>query len=539
MPAFAGVASTADQQAISEYLQRLNADTKRTMDELPQKKAAAPFAAKTANKFSPQAIQSGAYIATKDEVRNQLINGKRRMAGGVEVFAASAAIAGNDDAARLVDNGSAMVRNVFDMDTQNLKSARLEEQPWSDTYWPLYNGSVSNRYADSSVNNSSDWKALWTAHNQTSPVAGYISGGKTDFLSPAEKYDLLVGDTSFGLTAAGWNSGKGYYDRNGKVEGWMGLCHGWAPAAYMLPRPKNTITVTSANGTKVKLFPSDIKAMGTMLWANSSPSSRFIGGRCNAKDPAKDTNGRIQDQNCFDNNPGTWHQAVVNQIGVSKRSFVLDATYDYEVWNQPVLGYSYTYFNPQTGKAFTTAKEAMIARANYTNDKFAKYRSANGVNVVGVRMTLSYIVETEPSQASVDSPSRDAITNVSYMYDLELDANGNIIGGEWYTNRHPDFLWTPAPTTRAQSYYNPGTPWNVLTSPMPADWTNYAAYSSRYNQPMSAVVERLFNLSAADDWNTATTYKTGARVKFNGALYAATRGTKGETPSAGGAWRAL
>ena len=55
-------------------------------------------------------------------------------------------------------------------------------------------------------------------------------------LSPSEKYDLLVGDKNFTLTKAMWNEGLGYYNRNGSVERWMGICHGWAIAAYMYPR---------------------------------------------------------------------------------------------------------------------------------------------------------------------------------------------------------------------------------------------------------------------------------------------------------------
>ena len=54
----------------------------------------------------------------------------------------------------------------------------------------------------------------------------------THLLSPAEKYDLLVGDANYGLTKQMWNAGKGYHDRYGSVESWMGYCHGWAPAAY-------------------------------------------------------------------------------------------------------------------------------------------------------------------------------------------------------------------------------------------------------------------------------------------------------------------
>ncbi|MGQ5523875.1 hypothetical protein ACUHMQ_11505 [Chitinimonas sp. PSY-7] len=491
VPTFAQVSQT-EQQAINDYLQRFQRDPQKTMDELPAKTAAVPYALKSVPKFSQQAIQSGQFVEDKDAARTRLLNGAQK--GRVR---AMAAIRGNDNPANLVDNGASLLSNVLDMDNRGLSSARLNEQPWSDTYWPLYNGSVSYRYGDPDVysNNPSNWKDYWTYSNNLRPVAGYLTSLKTDLLSPAEKYDLLVNDGSFSLTSAGWKMGEGYFNSNGSVEAWMGLCHGWAPAAYMLPRPKRAITVTSPAGKAIKFYPSDVKALGTLLWAEAAPSTRFIGGRCNTKDPAKDQNGRVTDQACFDTNPGSWHQTVVNQIGVAKRSFVIDATYDYEVWNQPVLAYSYTYFNPQTGRAYNTAKEAMIARANYTSDKFATYRSNTAVNIVGVKMNLSYIVETSPTHSETDGPRNDAINNVSYMYDLELDAKGNIIGGEWYTNRHPDFLWTPAANQRAVSYYNPNELWDTR-NPLPAHWTGPAVNASRYSQPLTSVVEQLFKLSA-------------------------------------------
>ncbi|MFC4157994.1 hypothetical protein [Chitinimonas lacunae] len=485
--AYAAPASDLDQAKVREFLEQFHRSPAAVMDQQPAKTNQAAVAL-----FSAEAIKSKQYIEQKNALRNWMLgNGQGR------VGARSAIQTGNDNPARLVDNGNQLISNIHTMDEQKLTSAKLSEQPWSDTYWPLYNGSLGNRYADSRQWNypTANWKDYWTFANQTLPVKNYIDANQINLLSPSEKYDLLVGDDSYGLTLQMWNSGKGYFDRNGSVEAWMGLCHGWAPAAYVLPRPKKSIEVTGVNGHKITFYPSDIKALGTLLWANASPSVRFVGGRCNVKDPAKDTNGRITDQNCFDNNPGSWHQTVINQIGVSKRSFVFDATYDYEVWNQPVLGYSYVYFNPETGQTFNTAKEALIAKAAYTKDKFSKYRNAATQNIVGVRMQLSYLLETSPSHATEDSPNRDYVTQTTYTYDLELDASGKIIGGEWYGNRHPDFVWTPAPNARALSYYNPSLTWTAGQA-LPAGYKQAAQSSSRYSQPVTNVVEQLFRWSS-------------------------------------------
>ena len=42
---------------------------------------------------------------------------------------------------------------------------------------------------------------------------------------------------------------------------------------------------------------------------------------------------------------------------------------------------------------------------------------------------LEFIVENEPNTEPTDSPDNDSITTATYLYDLELDASGNIIGG--------------------------------------------------------------------------------------------------------------
>jgi hypothetical protein len=47
-----------------------------------------------------------------------------------------------------------------------------------------------------------------------------------------------------------------------------------------------------------------------------------------------------------------------------------------------------------------------------------------------------------PPKRDRDGHERDAQRSVRYLYELELDRDGDIIGGEWYTHRPPDFLWT-------------------------------------------------------------------------------------------------
>src|SRR3989344_1859020 len=178
----------------------------------------------------------------------------------------------------------------------------------------------------------------------------------------------------------------------------MGICHGWAIASYMMDRPSKAVKVLAADGeTEITFYPADVKALASLLWATNAGETKFIGGRCDVKKPKKNKIGRVTDEGCFDTNPGSWHLAVVNQVGVSKRSLVMDATFDYEVWNHPVVSYNYSYFNPKTKQPVETMEEATVALEDFPKDKFADLRDRKTAYVVGVSMDVDYTVETEPT----------------------------------------------------------------------------------------------------------------------------------------------
>lgn len=453
--------------AIESELAAFEANPARFLNTIPRKEGDAPISF-----FTPEAIASGDFLSGKDSTRQ-------------DPDPKADAWQPHDWAKNLVD--SYELTRLADM--YQLKKASLAESPWSDDYWPLYAGSLAKRYADPRLPSGTDWKKI-TDYVRTTPPQN------PDHLSPAEKYDLLVGDAAKTMTNYNINTGKPYYDRDGKVETWMGHCHGWAPAAFMIPRPQKVIEVTAADGTtKIKFYPSDIKALATLLWANGRAPTRFIGGRCNVKDPAKDEIGRIKDPTCRDTNAGTWHLAIVNQLGRGKRSFVLDATYDYEVWNHPVYSYDYVYFNPKTNVTTNYLSRARVPVSSFPEDKFAKYRAPGTTHIVGIAMNVKWVVETHPTQSPTDSPARDALTGARYLYTLELDKDGNIIGGEWLQNAHPDFLWVPPRGTQARAYYEPTSGTWDGRSPMPQSWRDAARNSSRQGQPLAAIVNKLVELA--------------------------------------------
>ena len=442
--------------------------------------------------FSKEQIADESFVEKKIQQKNHLL---MSLSFSEPELMPNSAIQRNDAPENLVDTYS--VNTLEHMERSGLRAQQLKSQPWSDYYWATYQGGLANRYADPRFPRSKIW----------SENIDYIFSHScsVETLSPAEKYDLLVGDPRWTMTRSVVADAQRYVKADGTIEPWMGICHGWAAAAFMMNRPQNSITVLAADGrTKIPFFPSDLKALGSMLWATTSPPSRFIGGRCNDQNPAQDELGRVLSQNCFDTNPGTWHLAVVNQIGVAQRSMIMDATFDYEVWNQPIYAYSYSYFNPITQKAVNTLSEALVRKDQFSQDRFKSYRHPRTAFMVGVVMKAVYVAETLPQKTSKDPPELDKLVAVKYIYDLELDSEHRIIGGEWYTNKHPDFLWVPpvgtSPVSEGDKILNqrgsraPGR-WNPQTEAVPSAWAEAAKVSSRYRQPLTRIVDSLFELS--------------------------------------------
>ncbi len=406
----------------------------------------------------------------------------------------------NDHPHSLLED-SGFVENIYEIDKRDLLSGEIEKKPWSDDYWPIYKGILGARYGAEDFPFSTDWKENFDYFKKF-PFFPIFSGGSYDKiknLSPSEKYDLLIGATKGALTPAMWEEGRAYYEQYGKVETWMGICHGWAPAAYMMDRPTKSIEVIAFDGrTKIKFFPDDIKALASLLWANARTPNKFVGGRCNYKDVDVDENGRPTNSECRDTNPATFHLTTVNRVGLAKRSFVLDTNYDYEVWNQPVESYRISYFNPASLNLADTLENAMINVQDFKKDRYKKYRAANTKFIVGIKMQIAYTVERRPTQNDEDSPDYDNHSAMSLTYDLELDQDGNIVGGEWYRNSHPDFMWTPTKDAKAfapNDRYLLGEPFWTGDKAMESHWQKHAQESAKRGLPLNKIVQSLVNLS--------------------------------------------
>jgi hypothetical protein len=398
-----------------------------------------------------------------------------------------------DNPARIIEPGN-ILKNIIEMQQLNLTRGAITTLPWADSYWPIYSGIIGNRYLDRGFPNSKNWSSNFQ-YIQNNSALNIIQRGveaEINILSPSEKYDFIMGDTNFTLTNHSWTKGKFYEQKYGYVPTWMGICHGWAAAAHMqMPYKRQPITIKSVNGTPVTLYPQDIKALQSMLWAYSAPGPRFAGNRCNVSSPEKNRNGRIIDSNCFDISPSTWHISVVNQIAIHQRSFIMDATYDLQVWNFPIVSYRYRYFNPESLVESADITGSMIPISDFKKDKFPEYRDPLATQIAGIYMDVTYVIEINPNRIGSDIPP--PLKTIRYIYDLEMDSNNKILGGEWYSNAHPDFLWTYSTNARAKSREDArlkNDTWTIEQA-VPQSWTDIARNASMRGSPLGTFLSRI------------------------------------------------
>jgi hypothetical protein len=112
-----------------------------------------------------------------------------------------------------------------------------------------------------------------------------------------------------------------------------------------------------------------------------------------------------------------------------------------QVWNQGVYG-----FNVKSKEVIKSAAKACEWLGGCKT--VGKYNwNPKAVQWVGISSTIQWVSEAYPSRNPRTKDAHQFISSNTYSYLLELDNNGNIIGGEWKFNKHPtftshpDFLW--------------------------------------------------------------------------------------------------
>lgn len=352
---------------------------------------------------------------------------------------------------------------------------------WPSSYFPNYQDSVNHRWNGTSE--LSPVEKYDKAFNGWVPEEGFMDlrpfeAGETEpgEWDPAyyEKLGPLADYISNYRNAYGQNQGNlnardgvdsdddgeiDELDDNDGVETWFGLCHAWVPASMLEDRPLKAV---EHNGVTFEV--GDIEAL--LILAYDKTPSYGIGGRCNdgadeeENAVERDAHGRALNVKCRDTNPGSFHVILANYLGLHGRMFAEDVTYDYEVWNQPVVSFevesmdevsvaeAHRLLNYDEENCFEP--DGMpVENCEHLGDNDYAF-NPDAAKLFNVRVSTDYVSESWASTQPADV--EDHLRTMRYTYILEVDAAGKIIGGEWYgrsRSDHPDFLWSPRKLTRS------------------------------------------------------------------------------------------
>ncbi len=333
---------------------------------------------------------------------------------------------------------------------------------WADTYWPSIEGSHNARWK--SPSEKSPLEKYDAAFNNapgcaTQPSRIYGANAKAEWdayyncAGPAAKWQMKnfqgISQMHDGID----NNGDGVVDDYGSdrnkgidgIQGWWGTCHAWTPASLMMPEPQHAVTL---NGQKFEV--ADIKALTQNIFDRTS--AVMLGGRCNNEEISHDVHGSANDE-CSDVNPGALHVILTNFLGLRQAPLIEDRTANYEVWNQPVLGYEIT----KQAKISKTAANNCVG--NTSGGSTWSY-NPNATTLYEVRATVTYLSESYPEAYPVGWENNTSTDD--YHYILELNDDGKVVGGRYCTdstNTHIDFLWSP---TGSNSPSNPNVDVNKV-----------------------------------------------------------------------------
>lgn len=297
--------------------------------------------------------------------------------------------------------------------------------PWPSSYWPIYLDGINYR---------------WESTGTLSPAAKYATAFDLDvdeFTKSVSESTGVLSQSSGTSCYSNWgcSSGSVCAKRDGEWQGyciptWYGICHAWCPASILEPEPSCAIEY---NG--VTFQPQDIKALLSQVYDDAGVGTVFTGARYNGDGSDTDQYGRYTDAAQRDLGPGFMHLALTNIIGRLNSTFVLDVTSSSQVWNQPIYSYEVT---KQTEMTPSEAAQKYYSKQTYPfNEEAAK--------LMYTETTITWMVETLEDGGLVASGRAESYTSSgSYTYLLELDADDNILGGEWVgtsNQEHPDFLW--------------------------------------------------------------------------------------------------
>ncbi len=196
-------------------------------------------------------------------------------------------------------------RGLFDV---TLKS---DGDTWSSNFFPSWFGSEGGRWMDGSP--KLVWRTLFGFSPPTESAARAMNDDERIKLSPTEKLDLALGHYDFPATKQALDR---THNAHPKPRYWNGRCNGVATAALAQREPFRVVLVIAKDGTKVRFHPNDVKALLAASYYKPETSS-VVGQVC-------DVIAFDAPATC-DMNPAVLVVALLNRIGIAKKSFLIDA----------------------------------------------------------------------------------------------------------------------------------------------------------------------------------------------------------------------
>ncbi len=231
-------------------------------------------------------------------------------------------------------------------------------------------------------------------------------------LSPAEKYDILNREYRYPTVK------RVFTQVSPTAESWHGICHGYTTAAMNHAEPE-TVVLKNRDGIEVTFYSSDVAGLLAYFYAkDATAKATLVGERCYV-----DTDVALLDENrarCWDINAGAFHVIVTNRLGLLGESFVADVTRFREVWNHVAVSYESNML-AQSGPLETSAPGTVTRQF--------------------VEMKVRYAGAIAPKLHPVIGTPAAEYLDSRYQYWLDLDKDGEVVGGEWQDGAQPDFVW--------------------------------------------------------------------------------------------------
>lgn len=278
--------------------------------------------------------------------------------------------------------------------------------PWAGNYFPMDQGGAANRWQNCKNN---------TCQVYSKDEIQKMTVEEISHLSPIEKYDLLVGDYSFGATHHELiNRGP---RRMNPPEYWEGFCNGIRCAGLILNEPKFPVTIKNKDGIEIRFEPADIKALAGVNYFYVEKYGQ-LGGPTNFGLGTSQPNAAVFDI------------TLRFHLGHHKKGFVIDSHLGPEIWNETVVGF----------------KRELSEEKKLSSEEKRNYPKA--VRKFSVNLTLETLGEVEIQASNGPTKSRvsqgDFLTPLNAGYDLFVDSKGRLIDGAWHPpkdSRGVDFAW--------------------------------------------------------------------------------------------------